>query len=76
MIGLFVDGAAVTLVGLNGEFPIPLVAAECFTLKLCVLYFVLHYSPQWTIFTALALIGSGAALADVPTYSDLLQQAQ
>ncbi|CAI8043946.1 MFS-type transporter SLC18B1 [Geodia barretti] len=32
--------------------------------------------PRWTILISLALVGCGAALAGVPAYSDLLQQAQ
>ena len=71
--GLLINGASLILLGLNELIPIPLVT--CIDLfQRSIIH--THISRRWTILIALALIGWGASQADVPTYSDLLQQAR
>ena len=74
--GLLINGASLILLGLNELIPIPLVTCiDLFQRSLvCIIH--THISRRWTVLIALALIGWGASQADVPTYSDLLQQAR
>ena len=74
--GLFICGASLILLGLNALIPIPLVTCTYNILHSLVCITHTYISRRWTILIALALIGWGASQADVPTYSDLLQQAR